>query len=330
MPSPPRPTRRARLVTACRERHGQGRGPAGETGRFPRGREPRGEAAATGVIAILGGLGAAIAWAITTLTAARASPLIGPPATLAWVMLTGLVVVGPVALREGTPDALDGGALTWLVLAGVGNVAGLLLVYSALRLGKVGVVAPISSSEGAVAAVIAVVAGEHLGIGTGIALAVIALGIVLVARTPASVPDDERDDPRAALFALAAAGAFGLSLYSTGRASVDLPVAWAVLPPRVLGVALLTVPLLLSGRLRLTRAAAPYVVAGGIAEVAGFVSFAFGARHGIAISAVLASQFAAIAAVAAAFLFQERLGRTAVAGVIVIAAGVAAVSALRA
>jgi drug/metabolite transporter (DMT)-like permease len=44
---------------------------------------------------------------------------------------------------------------------------------------------------------------------------------------------------------------------------------------------------------------------------------------------VLASQFAAIAALAAALLFRERLGRAGVAGVIVIAAGVAAVSALR-
>jgi drug/metabolite transporter (DMT)-like permease len=282
------------------------------------------------VIAILGGLGAATAWAITTMTAARASRLIGSPATLAWVMLTGLIVVGPVALAEGKPAALDGGAFVWLVLAGVGNIAGLLLVYNGLRIGKVGVVAPISSSEGAVAAVIAVVAGEHLGVGTGIALGVIAVGIVVAARASSAVPDDERDDPRAILFALGAAGAFGLGLYATGRASVELPIAWAVLPPRLLGVAFVTIPLVLAGRLRLTREAAPYVVGGGLAEVAGFVSYAVGARHGIAISAVFASQFAAIAALAAAILFRERLGRAGIVGVVVIAAGVAAVSALRA
>lgn len=282
------------------------------------------------MIAILGGLGAAGAWAITTLTASRASRLIGPPATLAWVMLTGLVVVLPVALAEGKPEALDGGALTWLAIAGAGNVAGLLLVYAGLRIGKVGVVAPISSSEGAVAAVIAVVAGERMGAATGIALGVIALGVVLAARSPAGVPELERDDPRAVFFGLGAAGAFGASLYATGRASLDLPIAWAVLPPRLLGVALVTIPLVLLGRLRLTRAAAPLVIGSGLAEVAGFVSYAIGARHGIAVSAVLASQFAAIAAVAAGFLFGERLGRSSMVGVVVIAAGVAAVSALRA
>ena len=280
--------------------------------------------------AIIGGLGAACSWAITTLTAARSSRLIGAPATLAWVMLVGLVVVGPVALAEGKPAALDGHALVWLAVSGGGNIVGLLLVYTAMRIGKVGVVAPLSSTEGAVAALIAVAAGEHLRVWTGLALGVIVFGIVLAARPPAEELDGGGHDPRAAFFALAAAGSFGASLYATGRASLDLPIAWAVLPPRLLGVAFMTIPLLLVGRLRLTRAAAPWVVLGGLAEVTGFVSYAIGARHGIAIAAVLGSQFAAISALAAGLLFRERLSRAGIAGVIVIAAGVAAVSALRA
>ena len=58
--------------------------------------------------AILGGLGAAVCWSVTTLTAARASRLIGSPATLAWVMLTGFVVVAPIAFAQGKPVGLDG------------------------------------------------------------------------------------------------------------------------------------------------------------------------------------------------------------------------------
>ena len=282
------------------------------------------------MIAVLGGLGAAVAWAVTTLTASRASRLIGSWSTLAWVMLTGLIVVGPVALVEGKPDALDRGALTWLVIAGVGNITGLLLVYTGLKIGKVGVVSPISSAEGAVAAVFAVVAGETLGVGTALALAAIAVGIVLAARPPPEREEAGRDDPRAAWFGLGAALAFGAGLYATGRASLDLPIAWAVLPPRLLGVALVTIPLALAGKLRLTRQAAPLVIASGLAEVVGFASYAIGARHDIAIAAVFASQFAAIAAIGAAILFKERLTRTGVAGVIVIAIGVAVVSALNA
>ena len=123
------------------------------------------------------------------LTAARASPLIGSWSTLAWVMLTGLVVVGPIALAQGKPEGLDSGAAVWLAIAGLGNVGGLLLVYSGLRIGKVGVVAPIASSEGAVAAVVAVAAGEQLGAWTAVALVAIAAGIVLErSRRPTAVP----------------------------------------------------------------------------------------------------------------------------------------------
>jgi drug/metabolite transporter (DMT)-like permease len=282
------------------------------------------------MIAILGGLGAALAWAVTILSASRASPIIGPWSTLAWVMLTGLIVVGPVAIAQGRPEGLDRGALTWLAIAGIGNVAGLLLVYTGLRIGKVGVVAPISSSEGAVAAIIAVAAGESLGAWTAVALVAIAIGIVLVARPPAEREEPGRDDPRAGALALAAAVAFGASLYATGRASLDLPISWAVLPPRLLGVLLVTVPLAATRRLRLTRSAAPFVVVSGLAEVVGFASYAIGARHGIAVAAVLASQFAALAAIGAALLFKERLTRVGVVGVVVIAVGVAVVSAVHA
>jgi drug/metabolite transporter (DMT)-like permease len=282
------------------------------------------------VISVLGGLGASAAWAAAMLTASRASRLVGAQTTLAWVMLTGLLLVGPIALAEGRPAELDAGAGVWLAVAGAGNVGGLLLSYAGMRIGKVGVIAPITSSEGAVAALIAVAAGEHLGVWTAVALGAVVAGVVLAARPPTERGESGHDDPRAALFALAAAGAFGAGLYATGRASVDLPLAWAVLPPRVLGVAVVTAPLLATGRLRLTRAALPFVAASGLAEVGGFFAYAVGARHGIAIAAVLASQFAALAALGAAVFFHERLGRIGIAGVVVTAAGVAFVSALRA
>jgi drug/metabolite transporter (DMT)-like permease len=72
------------------------------------------------------------------------------------------------------------------------------------------------------------------------------------------------------------------------------------------------------------------VVTAGIAEVVGFALFAVGSRHGVAVAAVLASQFAAIAAVAAYFLFRERLTRVQVAGVATIVIGVAVLTALQA
>jgi drug/metabolite transporter (DMT)-like permease len=243
-------------------------------------------------------------------------------------MTVGLIVAAPAAAISGAPENLDGGSVGWLVVSGAGNVIGLLCAYSALRIGKVGLVGPISSTEGAVAAVISVVAGERLAPGAGVTLAVITVGVALATRSTADGGDTRRSDSRAALLAAGAAVSFGFSLYATGRVGRELGIAWAVLPPRVVGVAAIALPLAVTGRWRMSRAALPLVVVCGLCEVLGFASFALGARHGLAVSAVLASQFAAIAAVVAYLAFHERLARVQVIGVTTIVVGVSVLSAL--
>jgi drug/metabolite transporter (DMT)-like permease len=279
------------------------------------------------VVAVLGGIGAAACWATATLCASRSTRMIGAWSVLAWVMLVGFLVVAPLVASEGIPDALGASVLGWLVLSGAGNVGGLLFAYKALRVGKVSIVAPITSTEGAIAAVLAVLTGETLGAGAGLMLVVIAVGVVLASMGPGG---GSGDPLRATLFAASAALCFGASLYATGRASDLLPVMWAVFPARVLGVVAVALPLAVTRRLRLTRKAAPLVVASGLCEVGGFASYAAGSRHGIAVAAVLASQFAALAAVAAYFLFRERLTRVQLGGIVTIALGVAALTAIQA
>jgi drug/metabolite transporter (DMT)-like permease len=282
------------------------------------------------VLAILGGLGAACCWATTTLVASRAGRVIDPLSLLASVMVVGLVLAAPFAAASGVPDDLDARTGAWLAASGAFNVAGLLCNYAALRIGKVGVVAPITSTEGAVAAVIAVVAGETLSPGAGASLGAIALGVGLAAVPPETEAHLRRTDARAAMLAVGAALLFGCGLYTTGHVGRELGVAWAVLPPRVVGVAAVAVPLLVLGRWRLPRAAIKFALLGGVAEVVGFTSYAFGARHGVAVAAVLASQFAAIAAIAGYLLFRERIALLQVAGVVTIVAGVSVLSALTA
>jgi drug/metabolite transporter (DMT)-like permease len=103
-----------------------------------------------------------------------------------------------------------------------------------------------------------------------------------------------------------------------------------VLSARLIGVLALALPLLISRRLRLTRAALPLVLVSGVCEVAGFFSYIAGARHGIAVAAVISSQFAALSAVVAYLIFHERLSRVQVLGVSVVIVGVAVLSGLRA
>ena len=281
------------------------------------------------MIALLGGLGAALAWGTGSFCSARASRMIGAASVVAWVMLLGLlanlalVAVGP---QPGSLTATDG---AWMLVSGLGNVAGLLLEYSALRRGKVGIVTPVASTEGAIAALLAVAAGEALGLASAGLLAIVALGVVLAGVAPEDQPAMDRRRSGSFWLAALAALSFGIGIFATGHLSASLPVGWAVLPPRLVGVAAVTIPLALSRRLRLSRAALPLVAFTGLAEVLGFVCFALGARDSVAVAAVLGSQFAAVASVAAYLFLRERLTRLQLAGVVVILGGVAALTWVR-
>ncbi|HYB27299.1 MAG TPA: DMT family transporter [Solirubrobacteraceae bacterium] len=287
------------------------------------------------MIAILGGLGAAVAWAVSTLCSSRSSRLIDPASVVAWMMLIGLAITAPLAALDGVPARLGPGSGAWLAVSGVGNVGGLVLTYRALRIGQVALVAPLVSTEGAVAAVIALIAGEPLAPGVALTLLAIVAGVCL-----ASTPDASRSDaatvpagaarPSAGVaLAMAAALAFGVSLYATARAGAELPVAWVVLSARAIGAVALALPLAAAGRLELTRPAVPLVVTSGLCEVLGFYSFTTGARHGIAVAAVLGSQVGGLAALGAYLGFGERLTRQRTLGVCTMLAGVAVLSALR-
>ena len=283
------------------------------------------------MLAILGGVGAAVAWAVSVLCSSRSSRLIDPMAVVAWVMLVGLAITAPLAAAVGLPARLHGSLLVWLIVAGAGNVVGLIINYYALRIGQVSLVAPIVSTEGAIAAVIAVIAGASLAVSVAVALLVIVVGVAL-----ASVPardaalEDAARHPKVVILAIVSTLSFGASLYATGRAGAALPASWVVLSARLLGVLALVLPLALAGRLRLTRCAVPLVVASGVAEVAGFYSYTWGSRHGLAIAAVLSSQFAVVALAASYVLFSERLSRVQLAGVTCVLVGVAALSVLHA
>ena len=59
------------------------------------------------MIAVLGGLGAAVLFATATLSAARGSRLVGAESFLAGVMTVGLVIAVPFVALGGAPAGLD-------------------------------------------------------------------------------------------------------------------------------------------------------------------------------------------------------------------------------
>ena len=281
---------------------------------------------------------------------ARASRLVGSWATLGWVMLIGTLVTVPLTLLFGSGADLTPDAITLLVISGAANVVGLLFAYSAFRRGQVAVVAPILSTEGAMAAVIAVVFGEQVGIAAALLLTAIAAGIVLASSGGADEPAAAEpgglvtipDGPRATgMPRTARVDRLGVAVRPRrGRLLRDQPLRER--PDRRDAAARLVgharparrVPVRRPADARdrpaaSTRVAAPFVVVVAVAEVAGTAAYAFGARDGIAVAAVMSSQFGAIAALVSVVLFGERLRRIQVVGVGIIAAGVAVLAALR-
>jgi len=279
--------------------------------------------------AVIFGLLTAVLFAANTLSASRAVRIIPGPSVVASAMLIGLVITIPFALLEGVPARLSGSNLVWFVVSGLGNVAGLLLINAALRIGKVGIVAPIVGTEGAISAVLASILGESIAPAAAFVLVVIVAGVVLSAIAPDPAPVEHERPVRAALLATVAALAFGMSLFATGYLSDALPTSWLLLPARVVGVLVLTIPLLALGRLQMRRRALPYVMVIGVGEVVGFAAFTIGARDSVAVASVLASQFAALGAIGAYLLFKERLGRLQVIGVVVLVLGVTTLTLLR-
>lgn len=276
------------------------------------------------MVAIAGGLGAALCWAIATLSSSRSSRMIGAFSVLAWVMVVGLAVsVVPAAIAA--PVSLGTTELVELLLTGMSYTAGLLLAYRALTIGRVSIVAPITATEGAVAAVISVGLGEPLAGMTALLLGVIAIGVVLAAFERAV---DEEQGPRtidpatqrrAALLAVAAAAAFSVGLVTAGRlGEAGIPPAWVIVAGRIVGTAVIALPLIAARRLRLSRRAAPLVIVSGILEALGNGLYVVAAHDGVAAAAVLSSQFAAFAAIGAFILFGERLQRVQVLGVVMI------------
>jgi drug/metabolite transporter (DMT)-like permease len=310
------------------------------------------------VIAIIGGLGAAIMWAAATLASSRSSRMIGSRVVLAWIMIVGTIVGLPLALASGVPTDVEPDVWLLLLIAGASYSGGLYAAYRALTIGKVSIVAPIVATEGALAAVLAILLGDALALGSIAVLFVIATGVVLSSMEPAR-PDvpagdieltaDALDGPapaagsyaasaepahtdtrQAVLLSLVAALIFAVGIVSSGTAASMIAPIWVSLSSRIVGLVLVALPLILQRRLTLTRAVLPLVLLSGTAEIVGSTLSAWGATDSIAIVAVLGSQFAAIAAVAAYFLFGERLSRLQTAGVVTIVIGVTILALLQA
>jgi drug/metabolite transporter (DMT)-like permease len=275
------------------------------------------------VIGVLLATFTACTWGSLSVLEARVSRALGGPSALAWIFAVGLVVVLPIALIHGVPDA-SASAWAWAMVASICSLVGLAMMFTALRFGRVGLVAATISVQGAFAAIFAAVGGETLHPLSLVAIAVSAVGtfVLMSGDGGATAPPQER---RGILLALGAACFTGLSLYAAARGGSGIGADWVVACVRVSSVALVLAPLAATRRLVRPGGFGVPILISGVGEVAAFGAYiAASDRIGVAVPAVIASQFALIAATVGWFVLGERLGPRQLAGAGAILAGVTA------
>ena len=240
------------------------------------------------------------------------------------------MVVLPIALIHGIPDA-SAGAWAWAMVAAACSLAGLALMFTGLQYGRVGLVTATISVQGAFASIYAAIGGESLHPLSVVAIAVSAVGTFVLMSGDGGLQAPPRER-RGILLALGAACFTGLSLFAASRGGSGIGADWVLACIRALErragarAAGRDPPAQEPAR----RGRARLIVA-GIGEVAAFGAYIEASnRIGVAVPAVIASQFALIAAAVGWLVLGERLGPRQFAGAGAILAGVTALTILQA
>jgi drug/metabolite transporter (DMT)-like permease len=271
----------------------------------------------------------AVTWGSISVLEARISRALGGQSALAWVFAVGLVAILPIALFHGFPHA-SAGAWAWAMVSAVCSLAGLALMFTGLQYGRVGLVTATISVQGAFASIYAAIGGESLHPLSVVAIAVSAVGTFVLMSGDGGLQAPPRER-RGILLALGAACFTGLSLFAASRGGSGIGADWVLVCIRLSSVAMVLVPLAATRRLKSPRGVIRPVIVAGIGEIVAFGAYIEASnRIGVAVPAVIASQFALIAATTGWLVLGERLGRRQLAGAGAILAGVTALTILQA
>jgi drug/metabolite transporter (DMT)-like permease len=281
--------------------------------------------AATGLLsgAIVWGALAALGIGAMTLACSRALETARGLPVLAGLHAISAVLAVGYAVTTGWPRA-GATSVLWATISGVAIAAGAALWFAALRRERVSVVSAIVGADGAMTAIIAVLAGERLSPVTAAGLALIVVGATVLRAPPRSAL--ARVSGPAVLLCFASALMYAVS-FATLDAGRELGVVWAVGIARIAAVVPLLIACFAASELTVPRVAVRWVLIAGVCNVVGVVAFLTGAGGSLAVSAMLTSQHGTVGVLGAVLLLGERLSRLQSIGVGVTLAGVAIVAA---
>ena len=242
--------------------------------------------------------------------------------------LVALVLMLPV-LPGSSPTDAD---FMWGAAAGVSGGIGVALLYHALAIGSMAVVAPITAVCAVCVPVAAVVAlGERPGAAatSGIVLAIVA--IVLVSRQGTSVSPQRREetvaswrrsgevssDARAAAIAFASGVAIGI-FFLTLAQSGEQAGMWPLVAARTVSFVMFAALGLATRRpMRMPPRVAAIAVAGGVLDMLANLLYLIATRHGqLSIVVTLSSLYPASTVLLARVVLGERLSGGQIAGIV--------------
>ena len=223
-----------------------------------------------------------------------------------------LLLVALPLLPASSPSTMD---YAWGAVAGLTGGAGVALLYRALAIGVMAVVAPTTAVCAVVVPVlIAVGLGERpslVAVG-GIVLAMIAIALVSQSEHLDPVRHEERAGSGTSAFALALLSgvAIGFFFFALARTSPEAGL-WPLVAARVVSVSLFaTIALLTSQPLRLWGHTLGIVVVGGSLDMIANLLYMIATRSGpLSVVVTLASLYPASTVLLARVVLHERLSQ---------------------
>ena len=270
-------------------------------------------------------LASSAAWGTSDFFAGLKARTIAPPAVVAVTQSAALVALTAILVirNTGLSPAFTGSASLWSIAAGVSGAAGLILFYTALASGTMGVVAPISSLGALVPVLLGMVTGEQ-----PTAMAWVGMAVAVTGAALASGPELSGALPaRPVILAALAAACFGTALFCIDRGArfAVLETLWTM---RLTSVALFLVAGLLARSAGGTRLHdLPVLAVIGLGDVTANALFAVASSRGlVSVASVLGSLYPVATVFWARLLLGERLRRIQAIGVGLTLLGVVAIA----
>ena len=268
------------------------------------------------------GLLSALCYGLTDFLAKQSGATAGPLRTILYGHTAAAICFSLLVLQQGIPSA-PVEAWLWLFLSVVSNLAATALLYGALRMGSLSVVAPIAASYGGVSAIFAAIAGEYL---TSLAWCGLFLTLVGGLALTRSGHADPHAGSKGLWQAAAAALLYGFGFWLQGQ--LVIPVLGVIVPTwayyltgalsSTTVVFATQVPVLLPAR------HLPLIFGTTAMAVAGTLTLAFGQATGhVAVATVMSGLASGVSVVIGWVLLREPLSRLGVAGVLVLMLGLA-------